>query len=169
MPPWAASRTPPGNGDMDLAPHGVYPCAGDDRWIAVAVGSDEMWRRLVAISGSRALADPAFDRHGDRIANAEKLDEAIAGWTCSQQAGHLMECLQTAGIAAGVVRTTAELMACRHLDERAWFRRIEHADVGEHRYAGHPWRIDGLLERSDLPPPRPRRAQSRVAAGTSRS
>ena len=74
-------QTPPGNGDLDLAPHGVYPCAGDDRWIAVAVGSDEMWRRLVAVSGSRTLADPAFDRHADRIANAEKLDEAMAEWT----------------------------------------------------------------------------------------
>ncbi len=147
-------QTPPGNGALDLAPHGVYPCAGDDRWIAVAVESDEMWRRLVAVSGSRPLSDPAFDRHADRIANAEKLDEAIAGWTGTQRAEHLMERLQAAGIAAGVVRTTAELMACPHLEQRRWFRRIEHADVGEHRYAGHPWRIDGLLERSDLPPPR---------------
>lgn len=65
-----------------------------------------------------------------------------------------MERLQTAGIAAGVVRSTTELMACSHLEQRRWFRRIEHADVGEHRYAGHPWRMDGLLERSDLPPPR---------------
>jgi len=147
-------QSPPGNGDLDLAPHGVYPCAGEDRWVAVAVESDEMWRRLVAISGSRTLADPTFDRHADRIANAGKLDEAIAEWTRTRQAEHLMERLQAAGIAAGVVRTTAELMECSHLKRRRWFRRIEHADVGEHRYAGHPWRIDGLLERSDLPPPR---------------
>ena len=147
-------QTPPGNGDLDHAPHGVYPCAGNDRWIALAVGSDESWRRLVAISGREGLADPAFDRHCDRIANAEKLDEAITQWTGTQQAEHLMERLQAASIAAGVVRTTAELMACPHLEQRRWFRRIKHADVGEHRYAGHPWRMDGLLERSDLPPPR---------------
>ncbi len=147
-------QTPSGNGDLDHAPHGVYPCAGDDRWIAVAIESDETWRRLVAISGSESLADSAFARHRDRIANAEKLDEALAEWTSTQRAEHLMQRLQSAGISAGVVRTTAELMACTHLDQRAWFRRIEHADVGEHRYAGHPWRMDGLLERSDLPPPR---------------
>ena len=147
-------QTPPGNGDLDLAPHGVYPCAGEDCWIAVAVESDEMWRRLVAISGSRTLADPAFDRRADRIASAAKLDEAIAEWTRTRQAEHLMDCLQAAGIAAGVVRTTAELMECSHLKRRRWFRRIEHADVGEHRYAGHPWRMEGLLERFDLPPPR---------------
>ncbi|MYB18753.1 MAG: CoA transferase [Holophagales bacterium] len=147
-------QTPPGNGDLDLAPHGVYPCVGDDRWIAVAVESDEMWCRLVAVSGSGTLADPVFDRHADRIASAAKLDEAMAEWTGTLRAEHLMERLQAAGIGAGVVRTTAELMACPHLEQRRWFRRIEHADVGEHRYAGHPWRIDGLLERSDLPPPR---------------
>ena len=148
------NQTPPGNGDLDLAPHGVYPCAGDDRWIAVAVESDETWRRLVAISGSESLAESRFDRHADRIANTEQLEQAMAEWTCTQQAEHLMERLQAAGISAGVVRTTAELTACSHLDQRAWFRRIKHADVGEHRYAGHPWRMDGLLERSDLPPPR---------------
>ncbi len=100
------------------------------------------------------MEDPLFDRHRDRIANAESLDEAIARWTGTQQAEHLMERLQAAGIAAGVVRTTAELMACPHLDQRGWFRRTVHADVGEHRYSGHPWRIAGMLERADLPPPR---------------
>ena len=147
-------QSPPGNGDLDHAPHGVYPCAGNDRWLALAVESDESWRRLVAISGREDLADPAFDRHRDRIANSEKLDGAMAEWTCTQQAEHLMERLQAAGIAAGVVRSTAELMACPHLDQRGWFRRTVHADVGEHRYSGHPWRIAGVLERADLPPPR---------------
>lgn len=147
-------QTPVGNGDLDHAPHGVYPCAGEDRWIALAVDSDEMWERLVALSGSETLADPAFDRHRDRVANTEKLDEALTLWTCSREAENLMERLQAAGIAAAVVRSATEVMACRHLEQRAWFRRIEHLDVGEKRYAGHSWRIDGLAERTDLPPPR---------------
>ena len=96
----------------------------------------------------------ADDQHADRIANAERLDEAIAAWTGTERAEHLTERLQAAGIAAGVVRTTAELMACPHLEPRLWFRRTVHVDVGEHRYSGHPWRITGVLERTDLPPPR---------------
>ncbi len=147
-------QTPTGNGDLDFAPHGVYPCAGEDRWIALAVDSDATWEELLAVAGSENLADPAFRRHRDRIANAKKLDEALAAWTRSQEAEHLMEHLQAAGIAAAVVRSTAEVMACPHLEERAWFRPIEHPDVGEKRYAGHSWRIDGLAERSDLPAPR---------------
>ncbi len=147
-------QTPPGNGDPDHAPHGVYPCAGEDRWIALAVDSDESWQRLATVSGREDLGDPAFDRHRDRIANAEKLDEALAGWTCGEQAEHLMGRLQAAGVAASVVRFTPEVMACGHLERRGWFRRIDHPDMGEHRYNGHPWRFAGLPERSDSPPPR---------------
>lgn len=147
-------QTPPGNGDPDHAPHGVYPCAGEDRWIALAVDSDQMWQRLAAMSGREDLTDSVFARHPDRIANADKLDEALAEWTCAEQAEHLMERLQAAGVAASVVRFTPEVMACGHLDRRGWFRRIDHPDMGEHRYNGHPWRFAGLLERSDSPPPR---------------
>jgi benzylsuccinate CoA-transferase BbsF subunit len=147
-------QTPPGNADPDHAPHGIYPCAGEDRWIALAVDSDESWRRLAAVSRREVLADAAFDRHDDRLANAEKLDEAIAAWTRNEQAEDLMERLQAAGIAASVVRFTPEVMACCHLEQRGWFRGIEHPDMGEHRYNGHPWRFAGLPERSDSPPPR---------------
>ncbi len=147
-------QTPTGNGDLDFAPHGVYPCAGEDRWIALAVDSDATWEQLLAVAGSENLADPAFRRHRDRIANGQKLDQALAAWTRSEVAERLMEHLQAAGIAAAVVRSTAEVMACPHLEERAWFRPIEHPDVGEKRYAGHSWRIDSLAERSDLPAPR---------------
>jgi benzylsuccinate CoA-transferase BbsF subunit len=147
-------RMPPGNGDPDHAPHGVYPCAGCDRWIALAVDSDESWRRLATASGREDLSDAAFHRRDDRLANVERLDEAIAAWTRNEQAEHLMERLQAAGIAASVVRFTPEVMACGHLEQRGWFRRIEHPDMGEHRYNGHPWRFAGLLERSDVPPPR---------------
>src|SRR5256885_964584 len=28
------------------APHGVYPCIGDDRWVAIAVFDDAEWRSL---------------------------------------------------------------------------------------------------------------------------
>lgn len=147
-------QTPPGNGDPDHAPHGVYPCAGEDRWIALAVDSDESWQRLATVSGREDLAEPGFVRHRDRIANAEELDEAMAAWTRTQDAKPLMERLQAAGVAASVVRFTPEVMACGHLERRGWFRRIDHPDMGEHRYNGHPWRFAGLPERSDSPPPR---------------
>ncbi|MDP6403474.1 MAG: CoA transferase, partial [SAR202 cluster bacterium] len=35
-----------GNQDPAMAPHGFYPCRGDDSWIAIAVASDDQWRAL---------------------------------------------------------------------------------------------------------------------------
>src|SRR5262249_59526686 len=35
-----------GNADHHACPHGIYPCAGDDRWIAIAATSDAEWRAL---------------------------------------------------------------------------------------------------------------------------
>src|SRR5205823_8139695 len=36
-----ASRN--GNADLDMAPHGVYPSAGDDQWVAIACRDDADW------------------------------------------------------------------------------------------------------------------------------
>ena len=40
-----------GNRDRSRAPHGAYPTAGDDRWIAIAIETDEQWRALCAAAG----------------------------------------------------------------------------------------------------------------------
>ena len=40
-----------GNRDLNYAPHGVYPAAGTDRWIAIAVTNNEQWQALCAVMG----------------------------------------------------------------------------------------------------------------------
>ena len=35
-----------GNADPAMAPHGCYPCAGEDRWIVIAVSDDAQWQAL---------------------------------------------------------------------------------------------------------------------------
>ena len=35
-----------GCGHLWKAPHNVYPCAGEDRWIAIAVSDDAEWAAL---------------------------------------------------------------------------------------------------------------------------
>ena len=43
-----AKRAPEarGNRDSSMAPHGVYPARGADRWVAIAVRTDDEWQRL---------------------------------------------------------------------------------------------------------------------------
>ena len=51
---------PKGNEDEVMAPHDCYPCRGDDRWVSIAVSTEDEWRALCAVSGEGWEADPRF-------------------------------------------------------------------------------------------------------------
>ena len=64
------------------APHGVFPCAGDDRWISIAVVSDEEWQGLVAAMGDPPWAGgPEFADAARRVENIDSLHESLSEWT----------------------------------------------------------------------------------------
>ncbi|HVN38236.1 MAG TPA: CoA transferase [Myxococcota bacterium] len=120
-----------GNRDEHMAPHGVYPCRGDDRWIAVAVTDDAAWRRLRAELGEPDWArDPALDTAEGRLARADALDEALAKWTRAHEARALMERLQAAGIEAGLVASERDLLDDPQLAHRGHFVPVPHAELG---------------------------------------
>jgi crotonobetainyl-CoA:carnitine CoA-transferase CaiB-like acyl-CoA transferase len=108
------SSTAFGNASQEApgAPHGVYPCAGDDRWIAVSVFDDHAWRGLGRAAGDPPWArDPRFATRAGRLAHAAEVDALVAGWTCGLDADAAMERLQAAGVAAGRVADAADLCA----------------------------------------------------------
>ncbi len=50
-----------GNRDETMAPHGVYPARGVDRWVAIAVRTDAQWQQLARHAELHELAaDPAL-------------------------------------------------------------------------------------------------------------
>ena len=99
-----ASQEEPG------APHGVYPCAGDDRWIAISVFDDDGWRGLCRVADDMPwTGDARFATREGRVAHAAELDGLVAGWTRGLDADVAMERLQAAGVAAGRVADAADL------------------------------------------------------------
>ena len=91
------------------APHGIYRCAGDDRWIAIACFTDEQWSALAAIAGrTEWLADPRFAGLEHRMTHQDALDECVTSWTRDQDAFGLMTALQGAGIPARVCQTAED-------------------------------------------------------------
>lgn len=127
-----ASRGRLGNRSPWAAPHGIYPCAGDDRWLALAVWSESEWRALVAF-----LGEPAWcrnERFADleaRLANVVILDQHLAEWTRSEDADALAERLQAAGIEAAAVADCAALLGDPQLAHRGHFVRVPHPALGE--------------------------------------
>lgn len=123
------------------APHGVYPCQGEDRWVAIAVFDDAEWRALVAALGSPAWAsDPGFATQEQRFAHQGELDAHLAEWTGARDAHEVMDLLQAAGVRAGAVQDAQDVnerdpqIAARRL-----FFELDHPVIGPARFEGVPF------------------------------
>jgi crotonobetainyl-CoA:carnitine CoA-transferase CaiB-like acyl-CoA transferase len=115
-----------------MAPHGVYRCAGEDRWIAIAVTNEEEWRALAAQMGTpQWTAEPRFATMAARVANQDELDRLLGAWTAQQEPFALQERLQAAGVAAGVCQTAEDRVErdpqLRHLN---WLIPLPHPEIG---------------------------------------
>ncbi|HEX2172275.1 MAG TPA: CoA transferase, partial [Dehalococcoidia bacterium] len=118
--------------DREAAPHGAYPTAGEDRWIAIAVLEEAQWRVLAREMGRPTLAtDPRFATAADRIANVEALDALVAGWTRDQVAEELAARLQAIGVPAGPIQESNELYGRDpQLAARGFFQPVEQPEIG---------------------------------------
>jgi crotonobetainyl-CoA:carnitine CoA-transferase CaiB-like acyl-CoA transferase len=91
------------------APHGAYRCEGTDRWIAIAVNSEDEWGRFCEAIGRPAwTADPRFATVEDRLAHEDELDRLVEGWTSAQEPFAAMDRLQRAGVRAGVCQNAQD-------------------------------------------------------------
>src|SRR3990172_4952839 len=94
---------PPRSGNRDpwMAPHGIFRCDGEDQWLSIACGSDDVWRSLCAAMGQPDLADdPRFRTLAGRKANEDALEALVEGRTSTQDPMAATELLQAAGVAA---------------------------------------------------------------------
>jgi benzylsuccinate CoA-transferase BbsF subunit len=131
-----------GNRDPEMAPHGVYPAAGDDRWIAIAVRSDEDWHALCGVAAGESWAsDERFATFVSRKCLEDELDAAISGWTSRSDGEYLMLSLQTAGVPAAVVKSCLELMHDPQLAHANFFNETEHAECGTMPVDGPSFRL----------------------------
>jgi crotonobetainyl-CoA:carnitine CoA-transferase CaiB-like acyl-CoA transferase len=139
-----------------LAPHGHYPCRGEDRWIAIAVASDEEWRGLAA---ALDLAAAGFATSADRLRRRAELDELIAAATAARERDELFVTLRRAGVRAAPVLTLEEAHADEHLRAREVFTPCDHPITGPDELAAVPWRMSAT-------PPRVRRHAPAVGEHT---
>jgi len=139
-----------GNRSLRAAPHGCYPCRGDDRWCAIAVFGEDDWARF-----RRALGDPAWAR-APRFASLalrreheDALDAQVAAWTRERDAAAVMEALQAQGVAAGVVQDVEDLARRDpQLAARGFFEELEHLAKGTVVATGVPLGLTGTPGRS---------------------
>jgi benzylsuccinate CoA-transferase BbsF subunit len=109
------------------APHGVFACAGEDRWISIAVIRPEEWDGLVqAMGGPQWAQAPEFATGELRVQNVDALHEKIAAWTRAFDDYELARRLQDHGVAAAPVLNVADLLRDPHYRARGVFIEVEH-------------------------------------------
>ena len=133
---------PMGNRDPVWAPHGVYRCLGEDAWVAIAVTDEAQWRALCEAMGEPAMArDPEWQNAEARKINEDELDRRITRWCADKDPWSVTSKLQAAGVPAFPSIDNRELLEDAHLNERGFFTRWPHPEVGLRTLVGSPWKL----------------------------
>jgi crotonobetainyl-CoA:carnitine CoA-transferase CaiB-like acyl-CoA transferase len=145
---YALNQTQParsGNRHRWMAPHNCYKALGDDdKWVSIAVGTENEWRALCRVIGQPALAeDPRFIDAAARKQNEDALDEIITTWTSTSDRWEITRELQQFGVAAFPAMSNKDLATNEHLKDRGFLVQMEHPIVGRRIHTGIPWTMSG--------------------------
>ncbi len=139
---------PIGNRDDAMAPHGVYPASGDDKWVAIAIATDAEFGALCDALGAPSMAsDRAFARLTDRLRNVAMLDAEVAARTRNFTREDLVARLRARGIAAGPVYNTEDLMHDEAFLNSGMLVKLKHGEVGERDVPTLPVRFSAIEPR----------------------
>jgi benzylsuccinate CoA-transferase BbsF subunit len=174
----ANGRVPERNGNRvpHAAPHGVFPCqsrpfrgelppryaltaTGDssieDRWIAIAVCTDDQWEALKDVMGRPAwAAEERFATLLGRKAHEDDLEQGVSAWTSTMVAEEAMRLLQAKGVPAGVVQTAEDVLDHdEHMKARGFYVYLDHPEAGRTAYDGPQFRLSESPARLHGPAP----------------
>lgn len=135
-------REPLGNRHDVHVPHGVFPTAGEDRWIAIAVTDDDAWDSLIDVLGIRERTRPSWSTAGGRRTDIDAVESLVASAVADREATALAMELQTHGVAAGPVHDARAVVDFDpQLQHRGHWVRLDHAEMGETLYNNFPYRM----------------------------
>jgi crotonobetainyl-CoA:carnitine CoA-transferase CaiB-like acyl-CoA transferase len=131
-----------GNRDPSAAPHGAYPCKGEDCWCVISVFSEKEWKSLCRAMGNPAWTKEArFDTHQERKKHEAELDQKISEWTSHLSQQQVMEKLQAASVRAALVNTMKDLYSDPQLTHRRQWAELDHPEIGAMHYQSPPFSL----------------------------
>jgi crotonobetainyl-CoA:carnitine CoA-transferase CaiB-like acyl-CoA transferase len=138
------------------APHGAYRCKGEDRWCVISVFNEKQWQAFCGAIGNPAWsADEKFATLLSRTEHMDALDSLIGKWTLERTAEEVMEILQHAGVAAGVVQNSRDLIESDpQLRHYQFFKELEHPVIGKVAHENVPFKLSETPAELRRPAPR---------------
>jgi benzylsuccinate CoA-transferase BbsF subunit len=124
-----------GNRLAEAAPHGVFQCQGDDRWIAITIFNQAQWQSFCGAIGQPELSTrKEYATLPDRKANEDELEILVNRWTNNHFAEEAEGILQQAGVPAHVVEKHADVYNDPQLKQRNYFVPLNHPVMGKQSY-----------------------------------
>ena len=144
---WSMNQRLPehmGNGHDWMAPHNVYPCAGEDEWIAICVRTDGEWEGLKRAMGSPEWAERnEFSDQIQRWEHRQELDELVGTWTSTMSKTDVFDVLHPERVPSSPVWQMLEALREPHIKARGFYEPLRHPEVGIWAVHGWLWRTDG--------------------------
>lgn len=141
-----------GNRHSGHAPQGVFPCHGEDRWIAISIRSDEQWRRLCAVLEIEPR--PEWATTAARLERQDEIETVLAAHCRLRDRMDLARQLQKACIAAGPVSDARDVVDIDpQLKHRGHWVRMEHSEMGVSTYNCAPFRYSNAESAPSSPAP----------------
>jgi benzylsuccinate CoA-transferase BbsF subunit len=146
------SRT--GNRHPSAAPHGAFPCKGDDRWITITCMNDGEWRARTRALGSPAwMTTPRFATLSGRKAQEDDLERLLGDATRGWDVEALMHALQAAGVPAGIVHHNKGVIEDPQLQHRGQLTFYEKDEIGRHPVQRGEFRLSRASGAANWPSP----------------
>ena len=135
-------RSRQANHDDVMAPHNCYRCRGEDKWVSIAISTEEEWHAFCKVLGKPEWTeDERFSNGYSRWQNQDELDKLIEQWTTNYTHYEVMEMLQKVGVAAVPSLSNQELSEDAHCKSRGLFQEVEHPELGKQFVVKPPWRL----------------------------
>jgi benzylsuccinate CoA-transferase BbsF subunit len=143
-----------GNRHPSAVPHGVFPCRGAERWVALSIADDAEWRRFVEALDAPAWAqDPAFATVNGRKSNEDRLEALVADWTREREREEVVGRLRANGLRIYPVNSVADLFSDPQLRHRRAWRPVDHPVLGHVHVPAPPFLLSATPPKVDRPGP----------------
>ena len=128
------------------------PCR--DGYITMASSGGNTWEELAVFFDAPELLDDKFADRLNRSNNAEELNELMVSRLSGRNKHEVFDAGMKNGFVFGVAQTPQEVLDCPHLEDREYYQRVQHPEMGELSYTGSGFRVDGEQCIGISPPPR---------------
>ena len=122
-----------------MAPHGIYPCEGDDDWVAIACRDQDDWLCFAEVVGESWCSAPAYGNLDSRLAAQDELDQLVGAWTVRRGKFDVETLLREAGVPVSAVMKPEERIDLdASTGDFGLWPTVGHTEMGQVRVDGQP-------------------------------